>query len=144
MTEIKTPEEIAKAIFECHWNLINGEIDRHGLIKDIAKYLSAERNANLEKIKRLDRCWGALGIKTYADAKGKAIDEIIVELEAEAKAVRQTTIEECAKVADEFLADYRESVGEYKGHLQSQFLGSCDSAVEIAEAIRALNSKQDN
>jgi hypothetical protein len=46
--------------------------------------IAAERD---EEKAIVDRVWKALGVTTYADAKGKAIDELVSELKAERDAL---------------------------------------------------------
>lgn len=177
MTNIKTPEEIANEICSDLNLFDHNENPSIECSTMIASALSAERNANLEKIKELEAEVQRLGNLTIADTENFKIQQLhieslqknldlesklaeaekerdgwkkeaesiatsfernignkmneIAELEAEAKAVRSKTIEECAKVADEHTTMFWKID---RAQHQAVFM--------VTQAIRALNSKK--
>lgn len=137
MNNLKDVGAIVEEIIE---EVINPEqpVDLTWLKTEISIALLAERRGMSELIKKcknLDEVIGSLDVKNP-----NAVDallnvqlknqEQIAKLEAEAKAVRSRTIEECAKVAFDMENEVWDD-GQYR---------VTDSGTKIAMAIRALNS----
>lgn len=125
-----------------------------------AQAISAERNANAEKIKSLESKLAEAEKKIYVYEGSEHEAEIlnkqhqqIAKLEAEAKAVRSKTIEEIAKYHDDRVAHYQELMNDAKEkgakdgqpyHQQHlwEYQAMRDEHIHSAEAIRALNNEK--
>ena len=90
--KIKTPEEIAKEIWILAYGIVDddGVADEDGIkmvIDSIADTISAERNANLEKIRELEKRVETNRLYGYRDGK-KEMEDVIKKLENELYRIR--------------------------------------------------------
>lgn len=89
MTNIKTPEEIAKEIVCKPIPCVVGKenFETQTMVDRISEAISAERNANLEKIKELEKRVKSNRLYGYRDGK-KEMEDAVKKLENELYRIR--------------------------------------------------------